>query len=721
MRNFTFLAANERIVMSKRNRISICAGFILLAVVMGVLLPAPCARADAEQGFREGIFKATITANENFAVKLIKDKQGEIKVQWVKQSLPGAIAGGVEYDAPVGKMQGGKLVFDIPVPRYMSTAFTFQGTSTTTTSVFYSAELTPEPDGSFKCELTKIDHMSGDYENMRFKVMIIFNGNMPSSEDTTEKSLFFTLKAGLLPASQTPGALPSGANVIYLIPPQYKTLMGIEVLPDLKTFGFAGSTDGGGAVNYNGADIAAGLDVATGLETEKIEVSVKNGEILFIASRNGRTMRILNGNIYPPESAGKPVAIASFTVSPNGKNVAYTTQESDGYHLWVNGKSVYSDRKLNASIMLGNALQTTDDGIVHAVLGAFGKVRLLSGESMGAEYGSIYDLEITPDGRHQAYRASKGMKQLLILDGVEADTAVPPNVSAVLLSPDGRQYRYFVDRGACIDSSNLLPLDRLWSDPAIGAGKTVNGVEINGTKSIVVGDQKDNCDRYSRLIPPVTTADVKTVAWAGSRILPASSDGKTKAKIESFIFINGQKQQATGDVKGLLLDESGHLAAYATEIQTEEANQRSRRQVVFIHDKPGKAYDTVSNLMIGPDKSVVYIATLGDRWYVVSGSQESTSFDRVWPPVIKDGKFVYAALQGRAILCMAVERKTLGLTRKAISLMVLAVALLGILLIGWLQQARKRRRQNRNAPAPPAPPGDSSCGAAASGPAGPTR
>jgi hypothetical protein len=699
--------------MSKRNRISIRAGYIFLVVAMVVLWPALCARADAEQGFREGVFKATIMAKEYFAVKLIKDKQGEIKVQWVKQNLPGTFAGGVEYSAPVGKMQAGKLVFDIPIPRYMSTEFTIQGITTTTRYVFYSAELTPEQDGSFKCALTKIDHMSGDYENMRFNVMMIFNGSMSSSEeDTTEKSLLLTLKTDLLPASQTTGAMPPGAILIYTIPPQYKTLTAIEVLPDLRTFGFAGSTDSGGAVNFNGAEVAAGLDVATGLDAEKIVVEVKSGGILFIASRKGRELRILNGNLYPPEGAGKPVAIASFTVSPNGKIIAYTTQESDGYHLWVNGKCIYSDRKLNASRMPGNALQITDSGIAYAVLGEYGKVRLLSGESMGPEYDSIYDLQITPDGKHQAYRASKGMKRLLILDGAEVDTAVPTSVNAVVLSPDGKQYRYFVERDACIDSSNLLPLDRLWSDPAIGTSKTVNGVEINGTKSIVVGDQKDKCDRFSKLISPVTTADGKTVAWAGSRILPASSDGKTKAKIESFIFINGKKQQAVGDVKGLLLNESGHLAAYATELQTEEANQRSRRQVVVIHDKPGKAYDTVSNLMIGPDKSVVYIATLGDRWYVVSGSQESTPFDRVWPPVIKDGKLVYAALQGRAILSVAVERKTLGLTRKAISLIVLAAALLGILLAGWLLQARKRQRQNRMATATPAPRDESSDGAA---------
>ena len=84
--------------MTKRDRLGIRIGYSLVAVAMGILLLASRAVAGEDQGLREGSFKARISADEYFIVKLVTDKQGDIKVQRVKYSLPDMLAGGIAAD-----------------------------------------------------------------------------------------------------------------------------------------------------------------------------------------------------------------------------------------------------------------------------------------------------------------------------------------------------------------------------------------------------------------------------------------------------------------------------------------------------------------------------------------------------------------------------------------------------------------------------------------------
>jgi hypothetical protein len=661
---------------------------------MGILLLASRGGAGEDQGFKEGSFKATISADEYFTVKLVKDKQGDIRVQRAKFSLPGAYGGGVAFSEPVGKVQGGKLVFELPITRGFRPAMppSFRADPV---YVYYSAQLTPGADGTLRCELSKIDALSDEYSHMYLSIETVFDARVHYSpdEDTTEKSFFLTLKSEALPASQPPGTLPPGAKVIYMIPPQYKMLSAIEVLPDLKTFGFAGITDAGGSANYNGAD------VVTGLEEEGLGVAVEGAGILFSASKSGGAIKILNDKVYPPEGARRLGNLNSVAVSPNGQHIAYITQENDGYHLWVDGKSVHKDSYIGVAYSPNDALKITDEGIAFTMVGYGNEWRMLSGQTTGPQYSGVGEPEITPDGKHLAYLASKGKERVLVLDGVEVDASVPSDAN-VVLSPDGKQFRYFVQRYPCVDGSNLVPLDRVWSDPALiaSASKVVYGVKRAGKQSIVLGDQKENCERFDDYVFPVTTSDGKTVAWAGSRTQPAGSEGRTKPELESFIFVNGQKQKAVGGVQGLLLDESGRLVAYATELRTLVRGNISQQQEVVINGKPGKLYDTVSNLMIGPDKSVVYIATLGDRSYVVVGTHESDPYDKVWPPVIKDGNLVYAALLGRAMVSITVQQKIPNPPMKTAVLVPLTfVAIPGALLLAPTLPAWNRRRKLRRA------------------------
>jgi len=316
----------------------------------------------------------------------------------------------------------------------------------------------------------------------------------------------------------------------------------------------------------------------------------------------------------------------------------------------VDGKSVYKDRFIGVSHYPNDALKISDDGVAFTMAGYGTEWRMLSGPTPGPRYSSVGEPVITPDGRHLAYLASTGTgpggKQLLVLDGKEIDAGSGYRVDRLALSADGRHVCYFVNRDGyhlCVDGANLVPFDDVWFGPRFleGTDKVFYGVEKDRKRWIVLGDRKEECERFEDYAEPVASADGSTVAWAGLTTSPEPS---------SYIFLNGQKQKAVGMVKDLLLDKSGRLLAYATEVRVQLKNRSSLERAVFCNGKLGKLYDSVSNLMVGPDQTVVYTARSGDSWYVVVGIDESEPYDKVWSPAIKDGKLVYAALLGRAIV-----------------------------------------------------------------------
>lgn len=607
-------------------------GYLRLAFAMGFLAIVSRAGVAEDQGLREGLFKAKISTNEYFIVRIVKGGQGELKVQRVKYKLPGALAGTTYASQPIGRLQEGTLSFEFPLVRTYLSAQPPQFRPRPA-YVYYSARLTPAGGGKLHCELSKIDAMSAEYQRAEFSADTMLDF-MQSDEDTTKKNLSLTLKSQGLPAAQA--GLPPAASLVFTIPPQYKILSAIEVLPDHETFAFVGLTDSGGAANYSGTE------VATGLEEEGVYIGVEGRGIRLEARKGGKVLCIVNGKVYPGSQ--------SLAISPNGEHTAYITQESDGFHLWVDGKSIYKDRYIGESHFPNKALKISDGGLAFTMAGYGGEWRMLSGQTPGPPYASVGEPAITPDGTHLAYLALKKAgprgSLVLVLDGKEMDAGAGDMVDTVTLSADGRHVCYFVNRGGhhlCVDGANLVPFDSIWFDPRFieGTDTVFYGVEKDHKRRIVLGGRQEECERFESYTNPVASADGSTVAWAGSNTSPEPA---------SFIFVNGQKQKATGLVKNLLLDQSGRLVAYATEVRAQPQNRSSRQEAVFYNGKLGKLYDSVSNLMLGPDQTVVYTAKKGDSSYVVVGTNESDPYDKVWAPVVKDGKLVYAALIGRAIV-----------------------------------------------------------------------
>ena len=618
--------------MTGRTQVGNRFGYVMLALAMGSLAIASRAGVAEDQGLREGLFKAQISADEYFIVRIAKDGQGELRVQRVKYKLPGALAGTTYARQPIGRLQEGALSFEFPLVRTYLPAQPPQFRPRPA-YVYYSARLTPAGGGTLHCELSRIDAMSAAYQRAEFSADTVLDF-MVSDEDRTKKNLSLTLRSQGLPAALA--ALPPGASLVFTIPPQYKILSAIEVLPDHETFAFAGLTDSGGAANY------CGTEVATGLEEEGIYMGIESRAIQLAARKGGKALRIVNGKVYPGSD--------SLAISPNGQHSAYISQESDGFHLWVDGKSIYKDRYIGESHFPNKALRISDGGVAFTMAGYGGAWRMLNGQTPGPLYANVGEPAITPDGTHLAYLAVKktgtGVSLVLVLDGKEIDAGAGDMVDTVTLSADGRHVCYFVNRGGhhlCVDGDNLVPFDSIWFDPRFieGTDTVFYGVEKDRKRWIVLGSRKEECERFDAYTNPVASADGSTVAWAGLNTSPEPA---------SYIFVNGQKQKAAGLVKNLLLDKSGRLVAYATEVRAQHPNGSSRQQAVFCNGKLGKLYDSVSNLMLGPDQTVVYTAGKGDFSYVVVGTNESDPYDKVWAPVVKDGKLVYVALIGRAIV-----------------------------------------------------------------------
>jgi len=422
--------------------------------------------------------------------------------------------------------------------------------------------------------------------------------------------------------------------------------------------------------------------VVDGVEGKPFEY-IKVGGIIFsddskrvayVARRDGKE-RVVVDNIE-----GEPfeyISDLSSLFSSDGKTVRYIGVRTRGTErrcvLVVNGSEVMDEEFMNSSypkfagapaayvIRRGEKWQVIIDG------------------KAGLPYDQIgNNVMFSRDKNHVLYRASLGMFDFIVLDGIEGKKRGAITENRYDFSPDGRVVYTMLNnrsRWVVIGDVESGPYDYVIGEIRFSNDGKRSGfvVERNHQRFVVIdgveGAKFDDITFDVRF-----SDDGKRYSYAGKR------DGKEYAVIDGIatpydelaqlsfsadckhIAVSGRRGETWVVVTDGVEQQLHNLRAYGLKFSPDSRRfayygQAGDRQLVVVDGAPGRAYDRVGDLRFTANsKDVIYTAVRADKVLVVMDRVESKEYESFLtnPRFERDG-FEMLATRGSEYLRVSVK------------------------------------------------------------------
>lgn len=193
----------------------------------------------------------------------------------------------------------------------------------------------------------------------------------------------------------------------------------------------------------------------------------------------------------------------SFSVSPDGKRVAFFRTSPEGKKWWL----VLDDTEGEQSDTIGkmNPLFSPDSRRVAYVAGNKGRKCVVVDGKAGKDYDAVGGVTFSPDSKHFAYMADEGDERFVVLDGVEQPQRFTGlHAAGPIFSPDGAHLGFAAKRGA----NWLVVIDGKEGPEYDGAGDLVFSPDNQhwahlakrGEKTLVVLDGKESAEYDGALL-----------------------------------------------------------------------------------------------------------------------------------------------------------------------------------------------------------------------------
>lgn len=344
--------------------------------------------------------------------------------------------------------------------------------------------------------------------------------------------------------------------------------------------------------------------------------------------------------------------MGQFEFTPDSAHLAYIAQNGPGSDsLRANNWIAVLDGEPGPVFNRIDALGFIPGGAHLAYIGLkAGRQCLVIDQKPGPEYDEVdpYFLRFTADGRHVGYRAQKGDRWMVVLDGREG--AACEGILDWALSPDGAREaiavrsggRWFVEvDGKPAPACDGIGLPLLFS----AEGKHLAWRSLSAGKWTVVSDSQSGGAWDMIASGPVFSPDGSHLAYV------ALKEGRC------FVVMDGQ---ADGPFDwfagtGAQFSPDGRRVAYAV--------QKNGAWHVVVDRQPGPAFDEIGAgpLRFSPDgKHLLCVARQGASWQVVVDGQPGPSYERILggaPAFDADGSVTYLAVKDQTLCRVHLTQK----------------------------------------------------------------
>jgi Tol biopolymer transport system component len=365
------------------------------------------------------------------------------------------------------------------------------------------------------------------------------------------------------------------------------------------------------------------------------------------AAGNGASPTISNGQVARPNdnqqsmfSGWKIDDYKGGIVSPYGTSIAYDKKTDAGYYYYVvaglegkmNGTAHQSVREFVFS----------PDGSHYAYKAMKGDKWLVVVDGLeGAKYDEIYPIIFSPDGRHYAYRAGAGNESVVVVDGVQkgphkyiVDDPVFSSDGqhvAYTINKDGASYVILDDKELEIQGGNLVfsPDGKRW------AYRSVNAY-AGDPVYIVLDDNVIDRGNVGRIGGLYFSPDSRKFAFD-----LATGDSAYSSHKIVLDGVDGKAYEFPGVGKVVFSPDGSRVAYWAY--------NGSKGSFLVLDGVEGKSYDEVSDPIFSPDSNhVAYIAKDQDGKFAVMDGAEGARYIDLWGLTFSaDGHLAYAARDSR--------------------------------------------------------------------------
>lgn len=366
--------------------------------------------------------------------------------------------------------------------------------------------------------------------------------------------------------------------------------------------------------------------------------------IAYVARREEKEIVVVDG------VEGKPfdyISDLSSLFSSDGKTVSYIGVRRQGPEqknvLVVNGAEIMEEEYINSGYPKEPGNPPT------YVIKRGEKWHVIINGKLGEAYDHLgNNIIFSHDKKHMIYRASKGMYDFIVLDGVEGKKRGAITENSYAFSPDGNvAFVMLNDRGRWVVVGDIEngPYDYVLGEIRFSDDGNHNAfvAERDRQRFVVIdgveGPKFDDITldiRFSR--------DGKRYNYAGKRrdkqyaVLDGvaavydeisefsfSPDGKhvsmTARQGETWLtVVDGvERQEGKNRSSGIFSPDSRRIALRV---------QKGDKQFLIVDGVPGKTYDRISDLEFTPDsKHVVYVAERANKVLVVVDDTEGKEYD----------------------------------------------------------------------------------------------
>ena len=379
------------------------------------------------------------------------------------------------------------------------------------------------------------------------------------------------------------------------------------------------------------ADLLADMPDYSQIAMSAVSADCRN-VAMVVGDATGKSALFLNDKTV---AAGRDISLVA--ISPDGKRLAYVVHESeDKWHAVVDG--VAGDTYDSLKYALGDSLKYTTADL----------------------------LAFSPDGKHLAYVAQKGGKQMIVIDGnaqLQHDRILRGNPTGsglmgyVLFSPDSQRYAYVAFDQGGVDQTLIVDGIKFKT----GAFRDVSFsrdskhiaydfIDDDLVHHFYVDDKEIGHCTFGA--GPVLSDDGKHAAYAeeGQRANTSHTvlDGKEGPPIPQKSREGAGIALTALFVDKLVFSPDGRRLAF----DEEEPIGSGRFSSVNLDGVEGRrSYALIGNLIFSPDNRNLACAAMNravggpPEWRIVLNGKDGQTFDFVLPPVFSpDSKHLaYAA------------------------------------------------------------------------------
>lgn len=239
----------------------------------------------------------------------------------------------------------------------------------------------------------------------------------------------------------------------------------------------------------------------------------------------------------------------------------------------------------------------------------------------GLVFEDLTGFVFSPDGTRVAYRARKGKKWVVVLDGKEGKEY--ESISRPMFCPKSKRLAYFAfdgrSRSAVVDGreGKKFPPVR-WDGPFFSPDGRRLAYEASLTwdhRQVVVVDGEVG-KAYDYVHAICFSPDGKHVAYAGHR-------NRSNDKSKLMAVIDGKEGKEYERISDPVFSLDGKRVVHA-------ANKGNKKWVAVVDGKEGREYDSAYPIVFSPDgRTVAYRAQKAKKHVIVVNGRETRPYDRI--------------------------------------------------------------------------------------------